>query len=363
MQSHHDVQGLIAALDYPDPEIRGRAAVALRTLEAVQAVPALQKALEDELDAQARKYIHQALGLIGQGTDVAQLAADQDLEGLIEALQSTQSETVILAVRALGSLGNRLAVEPLVMLFQNPTSPPDVRLAAAEALLDLKSAPAVVTLLGALRRDSWQVRRNAAAVLGQIQAIWAVKPLAEILTDPHPVVRRAAAAALKRIGTAEAMAVLRAQLTATGETSPVAQAGAPHRTERRAQTGRGQYRFDSTPSALSAPTKERTIAPDQKPDAKPAEVEVVKASPPHTTRPAVVRHTLSTADTSPGRPVLQPPPRRLKPDHDHADAPPAAAKETTSASPPEAESQETTPRRNPIARVIAFLRRRGEDQS
>ncbi len=139
------------------------------------------------------------------------IAKVQDVDRLIEVLKSRNPESVIAAARALGTLGNRMAVEPLVILFHNSSSPPAVRLSAAEALLELKSAPAVVTLLGALRRDSWEVRRNAAAVLGQIQAVWAVAPLAAALDDPHPVVRRTAAAALKRIGTAEAIAALRAR--------------------------------------------------------------------------------------------------------------------------------------------------------
>ena len=91
------------------------------------------------------------------------------------------------------------------MLFRNPLVPTKARLAAAEALLKLESAPAVVTLLGALRRDDWQIRRNAAAVLGQLQASWAVEPLIGALNDAMPIVRKTAAAALRRIGTPDAV--------------------------------------------------------------------------------------------------------------------------------------------------------------
>jgi hypothetical protein len=209
LQSRRDVQALTKALQYPDPEVRKRAAGALRALDAVQAVPALKAALRNETDMQVRTNLVTALHVLDHRTDVNNLIKSKDVNGLIAALRSRHPENAIAAANALGELGDRIAVEPLVILFQNTSRPPSVRLAAAEALLRLKSAPAVVTLLGALRRDSWQVRRNAAAVLGQIQASWAVEPLIEALDDPHPIVRRTAAAALRRVGTAEAVAALR----------------------------------------------------------------------------------------------------------------------------------------------------------
>ena len=211
LQSRRDVDSLTRALQYPDPEVRKRAAGALRALDALQAVPALKAALRNETDMQVRTHLVTALHVLDHRTDVGDLIKSRDVNGLIATLRSRHPENAIAAARALGELDDRIAVEPLVILFQNTTRPPSVRLAAAEALLQLKSAPAVVTLLGALRRDSWQVRRNAAAVLGQIQASWAVEPLIEALDDPHPIVRRVAAAALRQVGTAEALTPLRAR--------------------------------------------------------------------------------------------------------------------------------------------------------
>lgn len=213
LQSRHDVQALILALQHPDPDVRKRAAVALRTLDASQAVPAFKAALRKETDESVRKSLFAALYILDHHTDVTTLVKTQDVSGLLEALKSRHPENVIAAAKALGELGDRMAVEPLIILFHNSAVPSKVRLAAAEALLQLKSAPAVVTLLGALRRDSWEVRRNAAAVLGQIQATWAVDPLIAALDDPQPVVRRTAAAALRRIGTVEAVAALRARFS------------------------------------------------------------------------------------------------------------------------------------------------------
>jgi hypothetical protein len=214
LQSRRDVPGLIAALRYYDPEVRKRAAVALRMIDAKQAVSALKTVLRTEADELVRKNMLAALHVLDHQTDVFNLIKGRDVHGLIAALKSRHPENVMAAAKALGELGDRQAVEPLIILFHQSTYPARVRLAAAEALLQLKSAPAVVTLLGALRRDSWEVRRNAAAVLGQIQATWAIDPLAEALRDQHPVVRRTAAAALRRIGTAEAIAALRLPIPA-----------------------------------------------------------------------------------------------------------------------------------------------------
>lgn len=209
MQSQHDVEHLVEALAHPDADVRRRAVMALRSLDAVGAVPALKSALARENDLQLRVSLLVAIQVLDTGSDTAVLAEAHDVQGLIHALQGRDPEQVISAARSLGELGDRIAVEPLVILFHNPAALPAVRLAAAEALLELRSAPAVVTLLGALRRESWEVRRNSAAVLGQIQATWAVTPLTAALDDRNPLVRRTAAAALHRIGTEEAMAALR----------------------------------------------------------------------------------------------------------------------------------------------------------
>jgi hypothetical protein len=320
LQSRHDKRGLIEALRYPDPEIRGRAAVALRTLNAVDAVPVLKEVLRTETDEQVRRNLTMVLHVLDHRTDVGSIAKTQDTDRLIEILKSRNTDSVIAAANALGTLGNRLAVEPLVILFHNPSSPPAVRLAAAEALLELKSAPAVVTLLGALRRDSWEVRRNAAAVLGQIQAIWAVVPLIAALDDPHPVVRRTAAAALKRIGTAEAIAALRARFA---------------------------------PQTQTVVVEVPAVPADKKVEAqKPAETGVSGA---RDTRPAEARTSLENDDT---RPVTMIP--RLEPEPAPEPGPPLMTEMSTGPQPP-APLKIVPPPPGPVKRLIAFLKRHNEE--
>lgn len=220
LQSRHDIPALVSSLDHIDPDVRRRAAQALQALDVVQAVPALKTALQQETDTHTREILNGVLQVLDHRTDVESLIQAQDTDHLMQVLRSRRPENVIAAARALGKIGDRAAVEPLVILFHDPSSSPRVRLAAADALLELKSAPAVVTLLGALRRNSPQVRCNAAAVLGQIQATWAVEPLVEALDDPHTMVRRSAAVALRRIGTPEAITALRAHFSSQKEETP-----------------------------------------------------------------------------------------------------------------------------------------------
>lgn len=209
MQNSRDVDGLAAALRHPDPRVRQQAAGALKAVGAWHTVPALEIALSAENDWQAHAAIAAAIAYLSRDIHIERMIKDKDVRGLAKMLKSNKPEDVIQAAQALGEMGDQLATEDLVVVFRNPYHPPKVRLAAAEALLKLESAPANVTLLRALRRDDWAVRRNAAAVLGQLQATWAVDPLIETLKDPVPIVRKTAEAALRRIGGREATDALR----------------------------------------------------------------------------------------------------------------------------------------------------------
>lgn len=211
LQAQFDTRGLIEALASDDAGIRKRAAAALRTLDAVEAVPALKQALAVEKDLDARSAITAALEhLLPEEAE--------KIPRLIAQLKSTDTATVIHAAHTLGELKDKTAVEPLVLIFHNTQLSGRVRLAAAEALIKLESAPAVVTLLAAVRGKDWHIRRNAVAVLGQLRADWAVEPIVERLNDENDIVRRTARAALKRIGTPEA---LKAYESMNEKTNPV----------------------------------------------------------------------------------------------------------------------------------------------
>lgn len=221
LQAQFDIQGLVNALSRDDPGIRRRAAAALRRIEAREAVPALRAAFAAEDDPDVRAAIASALEFLGETSDLALEAANQPsveqtmVNRLVKQLHSDSPSQVIDAAKELGEIGDKIAVEPLVLLFNDASVSIEIRLAVAEALLKLESAPVEVALLANLRHADWHIRRNGAAILGHLKAEWAIKPLARALRDPNEVVRRTARAALRNIGTPESRKIL-AKIGSTG---------------------------------------------------------------------------------------------------------------------------------------------------
>jgi len=211
MQTEQDTEGLLESLQHRDPEVRRRSAVALRIIGDTDAVDPLRIMLDTEVNPQVRVAVIAALDHLAPrrtetGTLIQRSSKPQSrTERLIEYLTSNRRDAAIQAANALGDLGDKIAVPPLITVFRNQRQLPRVRLAAAEALLKMESAPAEVTLLAALRNEKWHLRRNGAAILGQLRADWATLPLAEALNDEHQHVVRTARAALSRIGTPEAL--------------------------------------------------------------------------------------------------------------------------------------------------------------
>lgn len=204
LQAQGDVKGLIDALHNSDPDVRKRAAAALRALGAVESVMALRRALETETDDETRNHLDMALNSLLIDQYEAENELGQQTRQLVAQLKSSDPAIILKAAHGLGTLKDKTAVEALVLLFNNTQLPANVRLTAAEALIELDSAPSVVTLLAALRSPAWKIRRSAAGILGQIKANWAVDRLAERLRDENEYVQRTARAALQHIGTPDA---------------------------------------------------------------------------------------------------------------------------------------------------------------
>jgi hypothetical protein len=200
---------LIKALENSEPDIRLRAAIALRALSATSAISPLRSRLAIEDNAEVRTNLTQVLVFLleehEERSEQQKSPPPDETTLLVSQLKSKDKEEVVHAAQALGALGDPIAVEPLIVLFNNGATPPNVRLAAAEALIELKSPPTSVTALVALRRPDWHIRRIAAAMLGHLEADWAIEPLRKALTDENELVRRTARAALKHIGTPEAL--------------------------------------------------------------------------------------------------------------------------------------------------------------
>ena len=109
-------------------------------------------------------------------TDLRDMKKRQDIEGLLNILETGDIKECREAIRMLGELRTRKAISPLI---------------------------------GFLETDDVQIRSNAAWALGEIGHVKAVLPLIGLLNDPIENVRINAAWSLGRIGDKRALTVLR----------------------------------------------------------------------------------------------------------------------------------------------------------
>jgi HEAT repeat protein len=125
---------------------------------------------------------------------VSLLEKAKDVPGLLELYKDYQqghknSARLTLMVRALGNLGDRRAVGPLIKAFEDPKTPSAVCIAVAEALGKLKDLDALPVLFKALRYQEGDLYRSVEAaivnfgpaaiepLLGQLM-IWEANPAA-----------------------------------------------------------------------------------------------------------------------------------------------------------------------------------------
>lgn len=233
MQTQSDIRGLITTLADPNPLTRRAAATALRALLSPAAIPGVQDALLRETDPAVREVLVTTLELLfaqKNADEPSPTSDNHNIVRLIARLGAGHTEQAVRAAQELGDRREKLTIEALLLTFNKRSLSPRVRLAAAESLIKLQSATAEISLLAALRSEKWMTRRNAAGILGQIQADWAVEPLMKAVRDPIEAVRRVARSALERIGTPEALAAIRLPLPAADtqlDRPPVSVAPAP----------------------------------------------------------------------------------------------------------------------------------------
>lgn len=179
------VEVLVTALADRDRGVRRRAVKALAMI-GEEAVEPLIHALSNT-DQEVRRQVAEVLGMM---RDI------RAVESLIAALEDRDSGVRWQAADALGKIGKG-AVEPLVAVLGNSAS--GVRWWAAAALEQIGKT-AVDPLMQVLIAGKWEMRQQAAEVLGAIQDTRAVEPLVMALGDSNHGVRRRAAAALGKLG-------------------------------------------------------------------------------------------------------------------------------------------------------------------
>jgi HEAT repeat protein len=130
--------------------------------------------------------------------NVEELREKKDVKGLITVLQSTKDLIVRRnAEKALGDIGDKSAVAPLVLALKDEDS--NVRFEAADALGKIKSAKAAEALVLALKDEDSNVRNGAAEALLSTGKS-AVEPLVLALKDEDSNVRMRVADTLDKLG-------------------------------------------------------------------------------------------------------------------------------------------------------------------
>jgi len=194
--------GLLTALEDRDAPVRAAAARCLASLgEGERAVPTLI-ALLDQANSAAMIEAINVLGMIGP--EKIRPKVREATDALVRALSDPYWRTRSNAATALGNMGPaaREAVPALTRALQDTAN---VQWSAAKALGAIGPAAreAVPTLVNVLGSGDWHFRSQVISALGQIgEPDLAVAPLIAALRDPEPPVRRGAAEALGKLGSA-----------------------------------------------------------------------------------------------------------------------------------------------------------------
>jgi len=137
---------------------------------------------------------------------LSSIADDRVIDPLTSALLSEDWVVRMHAAKAIGQLACPQAADTLVLLLQDKV--PAVRDEAMAALKTI-GEPAVTPLVEALRNKNWRVRLKATEALGVLGEKSAVQPLLAIVkTDPDTAVRQDAIRALGNIGDSSATELL-----------------------------------------------------------------------------------------------------------------------------------------------------------
>ncbi len=163
-------QALLTALDDDDFDVRMSAARALADLDKV---PSIQ-VLIDKLDIRSG-FRSKALSNLFR--DLGQAALPELM--LVASRPEANEQVKILAISAMGRIGDLAAVDVLVQLAHDSSL--DVRAAVFRSLAMLSHPSAAEVLNEGLRDPAWQVRTQAAGCAGRIGAISAIPLLMRLL--------------------------------------------------------------------------------------------------------------------------------------------------------------------------------------
>ena len=173
-------------------EERQRMAIALGGLRSALAVELLRPLVHDE-HGQVRSGAIQSL---------ADLAHEETLPVLLDALRDSNSDVRWIATQALGQMSSTTAVDALIPMLTDEDK--EVGRIAADGLGRQGDRRAVPHLIAALRDSYPLLRESAIVALGQLADRRALPALQEVLQDANQQVRRSAEMALTRFAASSA---------------------------------------------------------------------------------------------------------------------------------------------------------------
>jgi HEAT repeat protein len=205
-------------LHHPDKNVRSQAAVSLGKLGDTNLLPALLDALITEPDLYVREDITWALvrmkdaalqPLIALLDDanphtrheathvLTKIGGQAVIDPLLHALHDTDPTVISKAAFGLGQIGDERALPALLRLVGHGNR--DLQTMLMEVLERFGKAP-VQPLIGLMSDSRWQVREQAADILGALKDKAALPVLIDALKDEAWQVRFAALTALNHIG-------------------------------------------------------------------------------------------------------------------------------------------------------------------
>ncbi|HTY57049.1 MAG TPA: HEAT repeat domain-containing protein, partial [Candidatus Binataceae bacterium] len=187
----------------PDPSLRMASVDGLADIGDAKAVAVLQRLFYESTDDARRRL---AVGGLSQIKDCAVT------DPLLEAAEGSDPEMRMEAAQALGNIGCKEVVKPLLALFSSERDPFTQTL-IGHALLLLGDNSSVQQIETALEHNpQHDVQAMAALALGDARDIAMVKPLRRALTNSDIEVRMAAATALTHYSRRDGLQILRSAI-------------------------------------------------------------------------------------------------------------------------------------------------------
>lgn len=225
-EMNQNFQTLVDDLHHPDKNVRSQAAVSIGKLDDPNAVNILIEALITEPDMYVREDITWALVRVKDAAlqllivllddtnpstrhlvthVLTKIGGQEVLEPLIHALHDTEPTVISKAAFGLAQIGDERAIPALVSLVGHENREVQTMLMNVLERFDTASVQPLIELMASER---WQVREQAADILGAIGDKAALPVLIDALKDEVWQVRFAAVTALGHLGGAEAKSAL-----------------------------------------------------------------------------------------------------------------------------------------------------------